>query len=244
MNGTTHDLVAMLAMACLNTEERHILYPRWGGIESGATLSDEFRIMWEPVAAGKKERELVHRCFVDSDNPKDHGCITRALDHSDGSVSFIQSYLDGKLDGYTEDEFLENLGMFLGVVSHHIADLCTSVHVGHRMDYKRAGARSRAAFHGKVEKDIERLGHRCSLKLFPAEMVTLSRDFFWSIAKETYETAFVRLEATYSDHDEDGVLATASSAISRAVRHTRDVWHTILSNTAMTSRTWSMQPLL
>lgn len=244
MNGTTHDLVAMLAMACLNTTERHILYPRWGGIESGATLSDEFRIMWEPVAAGRKERELVHRCFVDSDNPKDHGCITRALDHSEGSVSFIQSCLSGGLSGYTEDEFLENLGMYLGVASHHIADLCTPVHVGHQMDYKRARARSRSAFHKKVEKDIERLAPKCSLRLYPPELVELSKDFFWGIAQETYKTVFLPLEAIYYDHDEGGLLDIVSLAVSRAVRHTRDVWHTVLSNTAMTDRTWSMQPLL
>jgi hypothetical protein len=244
MNGNTHTLVAMLALACLHRDERYILYPRWGGIESGATLSDEFRIMWEPTTAGAKSRELVHRSFVDSNDPKNHGCITRALDHSEGSVSFIRSYLDGELDKYTEDEFLENLGMFLGVASHHIADLCTPVHVGHTMDYKRVGAKSRAAFHRKVENDMERLAHQCSLKLFPAAVTEISRDHFWKIARETYNTAFVQLEAIYHDHDEDGLLEMVSLSISRAVGHTRDVWHTILSGAAMTDRTWSMQPLL
>ena len=244
MNGTTHNLVAMLALACLNRDERHILCPRWGGIESGATLSDEFRIMWEPAFAGATKKELVHRCFVDSDNSKDHGCITRALDHSEGSVSYIQSYLHGELDDYTEDEFLENLGMYLGVASHHIADLCTPVHVGHKMNFQKAGSKSRASFHKKVERDMERLSLQCSLKLFPVQEVDLSRDFFWSVAKETYETAFVRLEAIYKDHDEDGLLAIVSDVIGRAARYTRDVWHTVLHKTAMTKREWSMQPLL
>ncbi len=116
----------MVAMACLDDEERRILYPRWAGIEAGATLSDDFRVMWEPVSAQVQDRELVHRCYVDSDDPKDHGCITRALDHSEGSISFARSYLAGELQGsYNEEEFLENLGMFMGVLSHHVADLCT-----------------------------------------------------------------------------------------------------------------------
>ena len=47
MNGDAHVLVANLALAFIDEAQRHILYPRWGGIESGATLSDHFRIMWE-----------------------------------------------------------------------------------------------------------------------------------------------------------------------------------------------------
>ena len=56
MDGSSHRLVANLALACLNGEERGILYPRWRGIESGATLSDDFRIMWEPAEAGDVAR--------------------------------------------------------------------------------------------------------------------------------------------------------------------------------------------
>ena len=64
MNGDSHCLVANFSMACLSPDERHILYPRWGGIEAGATLSDQFRIMWEPIEPGSKDRQLVHRCFA------------------------------------------------------------------------------------------------------------------------------------------------------------------------------------
>ncbi len=45
MDGRSHRLVANTALACLETPERHILMPRWGGIETGATLSDEFRVL-------------------------------------------------------------------------------------------------------------------------------------------------------------------------------------------------------
>jgi hypothetical protein len=99
MNGNSHCLVAMLALACLNNKERGILYPRWGGIDCGATLSDEFRVMWEPDVPKSKYKSLVHRCFIDSINPKDHGCITRALDHAEGSIDFIKAYMDGDLEG-------------------------------------------------------------------------------------------------------------------------------------------------
>ena len=245
MNGPSHTFVAMLAMACLDDNERGILYPRWGGIEAGATLSDEFRIMWEPRESGSKDRELVHRCFVDSDDPKDHGCVTRALDYSEGSISFIQSYLKGELDSsYNEEEFLENLGMFLGVASHHVTDLCTPVHVGHKMDYEKVGAKSRAASHKKVERDIGRLLKQCVVQMFPVELVDFSREYFWTIAQETWDTAFLRLETVYRDKDEGALLEIASSSITRAVRHTRDIWHTVLSCTKMTERKWSLQPVL
>jgi len=245
VNGSTHRLVAMLAMACLDDDERRIVYPRWGAIDAGTTLSDEFRIMWEPAAAGSEERELVHRCFVDSDDPRNHGGVTRSLDHAEGSISFIQSFLDGELEGsYTEDEFLEDLGMFVGVLSHHVADLCTPVHVGHKMDYGRVEGRSMAAFHGKVERDLGRLASRCSIGMSPARLVDVSREYFWSIAKDTYDTAFVRLESVYRDGDDDALLGIVSDRMTSAVRHTRDLWHTIFSRTNMTARKWSLQPLL
>ena len=142
MTGETHKLIANLALACLDMKKRDILFPRWGGIESGAVLSDEFRIMWEIEDVNSKNKQLVHRCYVDSEDAKDHGCVTRALDHAEGSISFIEDYMAGELNSYTEDEFLENLGMFLGVISHHIGDLCTPLHVGHHIDFNALGFKS------------------------------------------------------------------------------------------------------
>lgn len=245
MNGKTHCFVATLAMACLDWPERRILYPRWFGIDAGATLSDEFRIMWEydDVKGGK--RSLVHRCFIDSEDAKDHGCVVRAWDHAEGSVSFIQDYLAGDLsDSYTEDSFLENLGMFLGIISHHISDLCTPVHVGHVIDYERLAFRSWKRFHARVERDIEKHSRRAQLTMSPARKVKLSKKYFWRIAQRTYETAFVQLQSVYDEKDEARLLELVSSCISRAVMHTRDVWHTVLARTRMTQREWSLQPLL
>jgi len=245
VNGSSHKFVAMVAMACLDDAERHILYPRWGGVEAGATLSDEFRIMWEPASATSKDKELVHRCFVDSDDPKDHGCVTRAMDHSEGSISFIRSYLNGELEGsYNEVEFLENLGMFMGVLSHHVADLCTPVHVGSKMDFRRAGVCSRKAFHSKVEQDIDRLMRRCTLQMLPSELVELSRTHYWGIAEMTYRSGFLQLESIYQRRDTDALADLVSLTISRAITHTRDLWHTIFEQGNMLGRTWSMQPLL
>lgn len=83
--------------------------------------------MWDIVSAGAKEKHLIHRCFVDSDDPKDHGCAAQAHSYATGCTGFIEQYMSGELhDAYpTEEDFLENLGMFLGIVSHHIADMCT-----------------------------------------------------------------------------------------------------------------------
>ena len=245
MNGNSHCLVALLAMALLSQKERSILYPRWGGIECGATLSDEFRIMWEPEVPKSQYKSLVHRCFVDSTDPKDHGCITRALDHSEGSVSFIRDFMKGDLEGsYNEIEFLENLGMYLGVASHHISDLCTPLHVGHKIDHKEIGFRSKKAFHDKLERDIEKYSKVMNLKVHPPIRISLSRDYFWGIANYTYENHFKRLESVYKKDDEKGLKEMVSDLMGCAVRHTKDVWHTILEKTKMTDRDWSLQPLL
>jgi hypothetical protein len=244
MLGKSHVLVANLAMACLSQEERHILYPRWGGIESGATLSDEFKIMWEPERVGSKTKQLVHRCYVDSKENKNHGCITRALDHFEGSMSFIQAYLDGQLDGYTENDFLENLGMFLGITSHHIADLCTPVHVGHKINYESIGFSSLSRLHNQVERDILRCEREMSIRLSKPKIVKPTKSYFRSIAKDTYENSFVNLEEIYKKNNPADKIDMTSRIMSNAINHTANVWHTILSKTGMVKRKWSMQPLL
>jgi hypothetical protein len=244
MTGETHKFIANMALACLDIKKRYILYPRWGGIESGAVLSDEFRILWEPQKVGSKGKQLVHRGYVDSDDPKDHGGITRAFDHSVGSISFIKDYLADELDCYTEDEFLENLGMFLGVASHHIADLCTPVHVGHKIDFKKAGFKSMSMLHSKLERDIQRLMLQANIKLTRAKSVRLSKKYFWNIAQETYDKHFVHLETLYNKNNQEGLLNMVSDVISSGIKYTRDVWHTVLTKTNMTKRKWSFQPLL
>lgn len=228
MNGPTHRLVANLALSCLDMTERHILFPRWGGIETGATLSDVYRIMWEPESAGSKNKQLVHRCYIDSDDSKNHGCVTRACDHAEGSKSFVLEYLqDAESMGYTEDEFLENLGMFLGVASHHISDLCTPVHVGHKMDYLKAGSDSQSSFHKRVERDIVKFTNRAPIGLSKPKKVSLSKKYFLNIAKDTYSGLFLDLEDIYSNNNVSRKIDMTSSVISNSIRHTANVWHTI-----------------
>ncbi len=244
LTGKTHTFVAMLAMACLDPDERRIVYPRWGGIEAGATLSDDFRIMWEPESLESPGRSLVHRCFVDSPDAKDHGCVTRALDHVEGSISFTKSYLAGELDTYSEEDFLENLGMFLGIACHHIADLCTPCHVGQGLDCTAMGFKSRKSFHQRLERDIERLSAKAGLRLSPARIVVPTRDFFWGIASDIYTEQYLRLPAVYGDETGTVRLDMVSAVLSAAVAHTRDMWHAVFQATDMTKRQWSLQPLL
>ncbi len=202
MLGDSHCLVANLSLACLNEDERHILYPRWSGIEGGATLSDHFRIMWEPMEPGKKQRQLVHRCYIDSNNLKDHGCITRALEHTEGSIAFVKDYMKGELDdGYTEDQFLENLGMFLGIASHHIADICTPVHVGHSIDFRALGFPTLARLHGQVERDILRLQKMAKINLHKPKLIKFSHDDFWRIAACTYKHYFTLMSVRHLTND-------------------------------------------
>ena len=244
MLGKTHILVANISLACLNQKERHILYPRWGAIEAGATLSDELKIMWEPEAAGFP-RQLVHRCYVDSTDIKNHGCVTRAWDHAEGSISFIKDYYRGELDGsWNEIEFLEDLGMFIGIASHHIADLCTPVHVGHKINYNNLGFDSLKKFHNQVEKDILRYQHQNYIKFPKPRIINISKRYFWKIAKTTYNDIFLKLEGIYNSDSEDSVIEMASHVICNAVMHTVNIWRTILHRTEMTKRKWSYQPLI
>lgn len=223
MLGKSHQLVANLALANLEQKERHILYPRWGGIETGATLSDEYRIMWEPIEAGSQSKQLVHRCWIDSDNIKDHGCVTRANDHAEGAISFIKDHLGELDDEEKEVDFLENLGMFLGIASHHIADLCTPVHVGHQINYMKLGYQSLSKFHAKVERDIFRYQNKSSLYFSKPRIINLSSNYFWDIANNTYANVFQKLESIYLKKDPDRIIEMSSLVISEAVMHTRDV---------------------
>lgn len=245
MNGHCHTLVANFALACLPFEERQVLRPRWNGLEAGATLSDEFRVMWDIAEAGKSRRHLIHRCYVDSDNPKDHGCATHAMDYATGSQGFVESYMAGEMDDAypSEESFLENLAMFLGVASHHIADLCTPVHVGHKMDHRRAGAKSAAAFHHKFERQMGVLVNSASIELKKLAIVELDHEYFWGIAQATYEGMFLPLEDIYASDDKDAKLEITSRSLSAAVQNTADVWHTVLSSSGVAERKWSDAPL-
>ena len=243
--GDNHILVANLALVSLPAKERYILFPRWGGLEAGATLSDHFRIMWEPEEPGGTKKQLVHRCWVDSDDSKDHGCVTRALDHSEGTRSFVDDYLAGDLDdAYSEDEFLENLGMFLGVESHHIADLCTPVHAGHAIDHKSLGFPTLSRFHSRVERDIARLAKTSSIRLPKPKLFQADREYYWKIARRTHEDSFLELSEIYAEPNPDRLEEMVSRVLTAAVKHTADIWHTILHRSGMKKRTWSMQPLL
>ena len=241
MLGKTHQFVANLSLACLSQKERHIMYPRWGGIESGATLSDEFRIMWEIEELGSDKKQLVHRCYVDSKDSKNHGCVTRALNHAEGCIGFIESYSE---EDSTEEDFLENLGMLMGITSHHIADLCTPVHVGHKIDFQNLGYSSLSRFHNKVERDIFRFQNKSSINFSKPKLVELSDKYFWNIANDTYNNIFLKLESIYETKDEQSIIDISSQVLSNAVKHTTDVWHTILHKTKMTKRKWTMQPLI
>lgn len=245
MTGSTHCLIAQLALENLSPAERAILEPRWESIEAGATLSDHFRIMWEQEEPGSKDKQLVHRCYVDSTDIKNHGCITRALDYTQGTISFIEAYLEGQLEGaYSEEEFLENLGMFLGVASHHIADLCTPVHVGHKIDPQSFGYPSLSRLHTKVERDIQRFSKNFILKPVEYREVIFTKEYFWQIAKETYDNYFLLLPEIYTPPMPDKIKGMATDVVTSATKHTINTWKSTMSSTNMLERIWSTEPLV
>jgi hypothetical protein len=143
----------------------------------------------------------------------------------------------------TEESFLENLGMFLGIVSHHVADLCTPVHVGHKMDYRRVGVTSASKFHRRFERNMGRFARKIRLVPNRPRRVSLDIDYFWGIARATYTDLFLRLEELYAGKDKDieGIREVTSEALTSAVCHTADIWHTILIESDMCSRRWSSE---
>lgn len=244
MKGTTHQLIVGISLACLDESSRQVLFPRWRGILDGATLTDEFRAYWDPMGDSDR-KHLIHRCFVDSDDPKNHGAIEHLLNYSTGSVGFVGLFLDGDLgDAYSEVSFLENFGMYLGIVSHHICDICTPVHVGHRLNFRKLGYPTLARFHGKVERDIARFARPGQVTIPQPQKVQLTGEYFWSIAKSTYDEQFTTLEDLYLDDDREGIAAMSRRSISRALKHTVDVWATIMSESGITAHNWTIEPLI
>ena len=81
-------------------------------------------------------------------------------------------------------------------------------------------------------------------RLLQYQRGTLQQAADGTVAERTYESAFPRLLTAYGQPDSGPLIDMASLTISSAVMHTRDVWHTILVQTYMTDRQWSLQPLL
>lgn len=243
MTSKTHSFIAKLALACLEPEEQEILFPRWAGIDSGATLSDDFRIMWDFDLSDSEKRKLVHRFYVDSDNLKDKGCVPRIVMHTEGVIDFIKVY-EPEDEGYSEIEFLENMGMFLGIISHHIADICTPLHVGKKLNHKAASFKSRKSFHDRIEKDIEKYSSQAQLHLTPCVEIPVTEAHFEGIAIQTYQKYFLTIEDIYRNNNNSLIYEMSSDLINTAVIQTRDTWHTVLQVTKMTENKWSYQPLL
>ena len=129
----------------------------------------------------------------------------------------------GDIESYTEEEFLENLGMFLGVVSHHIGDLCTPIHVEHKIDFKKMGFESLSKLHKKIEQDIEQMALQANVRLTKSKPIRISKNYFWDIPMETYEKHFILLEALYLKPEEKKLLEMVSEVASSGVKYTWNV---------------------
>jgi len=57
-------------------------------------------------------------------------------------------------------------------------------------------------------------------------------------------TSLKSLNPFYKIKNEPAMIDVSSQVVSNAVKHTTDVWHTILHNTKMTERKWTMQALI
>lgn len=64
------------------------------------------------------------------------------------------------------------------------------------------------------------------------------------VANFKYYNCYLKLENIYKERSETKIIEMTSNVLSLAVEHTMNIWHTILTNTQMIRKKWSLMPLL
>ncbi len=232
VNRLAHLRVAALAADAMPAEHGTTMGRLWEGIDTGATLPDELHILWEPdEQEGVVNRVLMHRCYVDSENPRDRGCPLQIVRYATGTSNFVELYASGELEGvYDEEEFLLNAGAYLGMVAHHIADLCTPVHVGRHLDLSGTRFSSMKGFHSRVEADLDRAAKTVDTVLpYRSRPAELTHVHFEDVARRTYGESFVKLPEAYSEQsDASARVVLLAACVVNAARITADTWLAVL----------------
>lgn len=156
MLGDTHQRVAAIALDWQPRWLQEILRPQWGWMQGGATLTDVARAYREPddsLADGRTS--LVHSYYIDSPDPTHRGAVSQIVRYAKGTGSFIQE--EGKLaKGRAErDRFHGQVALYFGILSHHIADLNTPVHVGRTLNAQLERKTHTGNFHTYYERELE-----------------------------------------------------------------------------------------
>ncbi len=230
MKAQSHQKVVALAVESAPSRLRPLLDHMRDGIDLGASLTDEFRMYWDMDNSGKKTRVRMHRCYMDSSDPKDRGCAVQITRYVDGIPGFFDQWESGELEGaYDEEEFLVNAGAFLGVLSHHIADLHTPVHVGSSLPLSSVGYRKRAGLHSRVEADLDYAAATIDgISPYTPRPQEFNIDMLETTAQRIFDDYYLRLSDIYGPLASPPIRAAFfAGCIVDAAKLTADSWMTV-----------------
>jgi len=234
MLSKAHLKVCGLAASALPPEHQHVISVLWDGVQCGVTLPDEFRAFWDPDEQnGVIRRVLTHRCYVDSDDPRDCGCPIQIARYATGTLAFIADFAAGELEGaYDDDEFRLNCGAYLGVIAHHAGDLWTPVHLGRSLDPATVGFRRRSGLHSRVEADTDRAAEALQTPLSHEPKLTPLDTAHWAaLARRLHTQLYLPLPSIYGPAKSPaGVGDFAAGCVMGASQTTADVWYTVLGS--------------
>lgn len=232
MKAAAHLKVIALAAEAMPAERAELMSRLWEGIECGATLPDEFRSYWDVDDGADRFRVRMHRCYVDSPDVRDRGCPIQIVRYVNGIPGFFEDWAQGRLaDAYDEETFPLNAGAFLGVLSHHVCDLWTPVHVGCSLPPADVGYRSRAGLHSRVEADLDTAARSvASIRPFSPRGRAFAIDALEAIARGVFDAFYLKLPTVYRPLRPPAERARfLVPCIEGAARLTADAWLTVLS---------------
>ena len=233
MKRNAHIRVAELATNHLPDPWATPIAALWEGIETGATLPDEFVAYWDTDdQVGVISKVRMHRCYMDSDDPRDRGCVIQIVRYATAIPGFVEDFASGDLEGsYDDEEFALNLGMFFGIASHHIADMHTPVHVCSHVDPATVGARSSAGFHTRIETDLDRAAAAVeTIQPYRPQTVALEHPAIEALAQAAFDDFVPRLPLVYGPKATlDSRVEAMTECVRRAAQATADVWSAVLN---------------
>ncbi len=229
--GNTHERIAAKALDYEPGWLQGILRPQWEWLQGGATLTDLARTYWEPDdSLDKGQSSLVHSYFIDKADPRRRGAIAQIIRYVKGTVSFIEE-VGKEAEGWeSRDQFHGQVALYLGILSHHIADLNTPVHVGHALNSELERITSNKDFHKYYERELEKYSRQADLISHrEPNSVRLESATFETMARKTYEEVYLQLPSFYANREENEnqIRELAHSCFVRAVEITADLWYTI-----------------
>jgi len=229
-----HLKVCELARDAMPEEHRQFVAMLWEGIEAGATRPDDFRMLLGPdEGAGVARRAAAHRCYVDSDDPKDQVCPAQVSRYATGAVSLIERFAEGELEGAHDGaRFRRGCGALLGVIAHHAADLWTPVHLGRSLQTSDLHHRHRRGFHFGVEADLEKAAAAIGEPLeYRPQQVPLDAGHYARLASRLYRRLYLMLPVIYGkSRSGEGVHRLAHQCIVGAACTTADIWATVAAS--------------